>query len=194
MQTALNDEEKSDIELVELTLQNQDNFLYITKRYKDKLFRYIMRLTNIDPEDAEDILQEVFLKVYINLNDFDRDMKFSSWIYRITHNQVISHFRHAKSRPHGNSVSIEDNGVLNLSVDLDLDKEVDMGFLRKNIFKVLDSLDVKYREVLILKFFEEKDYKEISDIIKRPMGTVASFISKAKHEFKNELHKQNIKL
>jgi RNA polymerase sigma-70 factor, ECF subfamily len=194
MQTDLIEEEKSDIELVELTLQNQDNFLYITKRYKDKLFRYIMRLTNIDPEDAEDILQEVFLKVYINLNDFDPDMKFSSWIYRITHNQVISHFRHTKSRPQGNAVSIEDSGVLNLSADLDLNKEVDIGFLRENIFKVLDTMDVKYREVLVLKFFEEKDYKEISDIIKRPMGTVASFISKAKQEFKNELSKQNIKL
>jgi RNA polymerase sigma-70 factor (ECF subfamily) len=55
-------------------------------------------------------------------------------------------------------------------------------------------LDDKYREVLVLKFLEEKNYQEISDIIKKPPGTVASTINKAKQEFRKELARQKITL
>src|SRR3989339_1384271 len=91
--------QKTDEELVSLSLQNQDNYLFLIRRYQDKLLRYIQRISNVSLEDAEDILQEVFIKVYYKLNDFDPDLKFSSWIYRITHNQVISHYRKTQARP-----------------------------------------------------------------------------------------------
>ncbi len=185
---------KTDEELVALTLANQDYFLYITQRYKEKLYRYIMRLTNIDGEEGEDILQEVFLKVYLNLNDFDANLKFSSWIYRITHNQVISHHRKAKARPQGNTITLDDDEVANIMADLDIEKQVDINILRESIDKILGSLDEKYRNVLVLKYLVEKNYQEISDIIKRPMGTVATYLNKAKQEFRKELAKQNIKL
>ena len=185
---------KTDQELVALTLENQDYFLCIIKRYKIKLFNYIRRITNIDEEEIEDLLQEIFLKAYQNLNDFDRDLKFSSWIYSIAHNQAISHYRKTKVRPQGNLITLEDEKVKNISADLNIEKEIDLEILNKNIFKILYNLDNKYREVLILKFFEEKSYQEISDIIKRPMGTVASLINRAKEEFRKELKRQNIKL
>lgn len=186
--------EKSDNELVALALNNQDYFLYIINRHKNKLLKYIMRITNIDPEEAEDILQEVFIKVYLNLNDFDQDLKFSSWIYRITHNQVISHHRKIKIRPQGYKVNLTDNEVKNLTSDFNQAKDYDIKITKEVIIKVLAGLEKKYREILVLKFIEEKSYQEISDIIERPMGTVASQISKAKQEFQKEFTKQNIKL
>ena len=184
----------SDEELVLMTLENQDNFLYLVDRYKNRLLGYIRRLTNIGNDDAEDILQEVFIKVYLNLNDFNKDLKFSSWIYRITHNQVISSHRRLKARPEGYAVNIEDAAARNLAADIDIMAGADLQILKKSIFKVLDRLDEKYREILILKFLEEKNYQEISDIIKKPSGTVASTINKAKSEFRKELKKQNINL
>ena len=184
----------SDEELVLMTLENQDNFLYLVDRYKNRLLGYIRRLTNISNDDAEDILQEVFIKVYLNLNDFNKDLKFSSWIYRITHNQVISSHRRLKARPEGYAVNIEDAAARNLAADIDIMAGADLQILKKSIFKVLDRLDEKYREILILKFLEEKNYQEISDIIKKPAGTVASTINKAKSEFRKELKKQNINL
>jgi RNA polymerase sigma-70 factor (ECF subfamily) len=184
----------SDEELVRLTLESQDNFLYLVDRYKGRLMSYIRRLTNVNNEDAEDILQEVFIKVYLNLNDFNNDLKFSSWIYRITHNQVISNHRKLKARPEGYAVNIEDSAARNLAADIDIMAGADLQILKKNIFKILDRLDEKYREILILKFLEEKNYQEISDIIKKPAGTVASTINKAKSEFKKELIRQNINL
>ncbi|MFA5108999.1 MAG: RNA polymerase sigma factor [Patescibacteria group bacterium] len=182
----------SDEELVKLALQNRDDFLYLVDRYKNRLLSYIRRLTSVNNEDAEDILQEVFIKVYLNLNDFNGDLKFSSWIYRITHNQVISSHRRLKARPEGYAVNIDDAAARNLAADINIEIGADLQILKNNIFKILNGLDKKYREVLILKFLEEKNYREISDIIKKPMGTVASMISKAKSEFKKELARQKI--
>ncbi len=174
---------KTDAELVKLTLANQDNFLYLIKRYEAKLLAYIFRISNFSREEAEDVLQDVFIKVYENLNDFDTDLKFSSWIYRIARNQTISQYRRNKARP--KTVSLEtENDVLKLAAKLDIEKEVDIKYLRTNIEGVLSQLDRRYREVLVLKFLEEKDYKEISDILEKPMGTVATLIRRAKEKFR----------
>ncbi len=187
-------EDKSDEEIVKLSLVDQEYFLHIIKRYKMKLYRYVLRISNIDPEEAEDILQEVFMKVYQNLNDFDDSLKFSSWIYRITHNQVISNFRKISSRPQKAGFDIDDDFIKNISSELDLVKDIDADILRNNILKVLEQMNVKYKEVLILKFLEEKSYNEISDIIKKPMGTVGSLMNRSKKEFKKEFVKLNIKI
>jgi len=182
----------SDEELVKLTLAHQDNFLYLVDRYKGRLLSYILRLTSVNNEDAEDTLQEVFIKVYLNLNDFNKDLKFSSWIYRITHNQVISNHRRLKARPEGYAVSIDDQAARSLAAEIDIAAGADLQLLKVVIVKILDKLDKKYREVLILKFWEEKSYQEISDIIKKPPGTVASMLNKAKSELEKEFAKQNI--
>jgi len=184
----------SDEELVKLTLANQDNFLYLVDRYKGRLLSYIRRLTNVNNEDAEDTLQEVFIKVYLNLNDFNKDLKFSSWIYRITHNQVISNHRKLKARPEGYAVSIEDQAARNLAAEIDIAAAADLQLLKAEFAKTLNIIDKKYREVLVLKFWEERSYQEISDIIKKPSGTVASMLNKAKAEFEKEFSKQNINL
>ncbi|MBI4778903.1 RNA polymerase sigma factor [Candidatus Falkowbacteria bacterium] len=184
----------SDGEIVRLSLENRDYFLLVVNRYKEKLSRYVRRLSNLSLDDAEDLLQEIFLKVYLNLNDFDEDLKFSSWIYAIARNQTISHYRKLKIRAEGHAIAINDKNFKEIMFDFDIKKNLDMNYLKEDILKILDKLDGKYREVLILKFFEEKDYREISDIIKRPIGTVGSLMNKAKIEFKKKLIEQNIKL
>ncbi len=186
--------DKTDEELVVLTLDNQSYFSHIIKRYEEKLLHYILRITNVSHEEAEDILQDVFIRVYENLRDFDSDLKFSSWIYRITHNQVIGNYRKNKARPQMAIFDLEEDILEKLASDLDLAKELDAQFLRKNIYQVLGRLNSRYQEILVLKYLEEKDYREISDIIKKPMGTVASLLNRAKQEFRKELEKRNIKI
>lgn len=184
----------SDEELVSFTLQNQDFFLHIMNRYEKKLFYYIMRITNLDPEDAQDVLQDVFIKVYKNLNDFDSNLKFSSWIYRITRNQVISNFRKIKARPENIPIDFREDVLNNLISEIDTVKDMDHEIMKKNISQILSGMDEKYRGVLVLKFLEEKDYKEISDIIKKPLGTVGTLINRAKKQFKKELEKSQISI
>lgn len=177
-------QKKTDSELVAMILENSELFGILVRRYEEKIFRYLMRIFFMPKEDAEDILQSIFLKVYRNLNDFDRDLKFSSWVYRIAHNEAISHFRKKKIRPH--TVSIDDSPSLvkHITSGENITCDLEKNCTKEEIAKVLECLDEKYREVLVLKFLEDKDYQEISDILERPMGTVATLISRAKKQFR----------
>ena len=177
--------QKTDEELVALTLRSQDYYSCLVSRYEAKIMRYIMRISSFSKEDAEDILQEVFIKVYKNLNDFDQGLKFSSWIYRIAHNEVISHYRRMKARPILITTDA-DEWLKTMASSDDLEKELERKFTAEEIKNILSKMDMKYKEVLVLRFLEEKDYQEISDILKKPMGTVATLINRAKKQFKDE--------
>ena len=187
-------EGKTDSDLVSLTLKDQDYFLCLMEKYQERLLRYIFRLTAATKEDAEDILQDVFIKVYKNLNGYDRKLKFSSWIYRITHNEVISNWRKVKARPDVINSEKTDFILEKITANLDIEKDADDKILRENMFKVLYTLDPKYREVLILRYIEEKDYSEISDILRKPVGTVGTLLNRAKKKLKEEITKGNINL
>ncbi len=185
--------QKDERTLVAASLANRDAFLDIVKLYEKPLSSYIRRLTKVDADELQDILQEIFIKTYLNLNDFNHSLKFSSWIYRIAHNYVISRYRKLKARPEGNAINIDEEGLKNLADGIDISIQTDLNLASEEINKVLDLLDGKYREVLVLKFLEEKSYEEISDILKKPAGTVASMINRAKLAFKSETEKQKIK-
>ena len=185
--------EKSDEELVSLTLKNQDFFTCIMERYEEKLKRYIRRISGVSIEDAEDLLQEIFVKVYRNLYGFDTSLKFSSWIYRISHNQVVSHWR--KTRMAQNVLKFEggEDYLKILSSGEDLAQNVERKFTGEEVRRVINKLDEKYREVLVLKFLEGKDYQEISDILQKPLGTVATLINRAKKQFRKIAEDKEIK-
>lgn len=184
---------KTDEELVVMALENQDYFGCIVTRYERRLLVYIVRISGLSREDAEDVLQDVFIKIYVNLNSFDDKLKFSSWVYRIAHNEVINNYRKKKARPE-KAMDLDDEFLNNLASDMRTDGHVDIQYLKENVEKVLVEMESKYREVLILRFWEDKDYSEISDILKKPMGTVATLLSRAKANFQKELERQNIKL
>ena len=177
---------KTDNELVGLSLVDPNQFLYLTKRYEDKLLRYIARISKLNREDSEDILQEVFIKTYYNLNGFDSELKFSSWIYRIAHNETISAIRKKSVRP---TVSLEVGDLENFSDSFDFIKDLDNSLDRRLIDEALFRLDEKYREVLVLRFLDDKDYTEIADIIKKPVSTIGNLILRGKKLFKEEYNR-----
>lgn len=184
---------KTDKQLVALTLKNQDYYLCLMKRYEGRLLNYILKISNINKEDAEDILQEVFVKAYQNLNDFDLNFKFSNWIYSIAHNTTISTFRKKNIRPQ--SVSWDNEELINiLESTYNVEKDTIRQLAYEQILDIINRLPLKYKEVLILKFIENKDYKEISDILHKPMGTIATLINRAKKSLKQELLKEGLKL
>lgn len=184
--------EKTDEELVALTIENQDFFSCLVDRYSDKLTRYIMRISSSTREDAEDLLQEIFVKAYRYLNDFDQSLKFSSWVYRIAHNQVISQWRKTKSRPQVIKFEADEDFLKFIAADEDLALDTERKFEGEEVRGLVDSLDEKYREVLVLKFIEGKDYKEISDILQKPLGTVATLINRAKKQLKKIIKEKGV--
>ncbi|MCK9186406.1 sigma-70 family RNA polymerase sigma factor [Candidatus Gracilibacteria bacterium] len=182
---------KTDAEIVKLSLDNDACFEELVERYEAKLMRYILRIASLGKETAEDLLQEVFVKVYQNLNDFDSQFLFSSWIYKITHNVVISYIRKSYNGP--KFISIDDDEFYKNFIDLmpgnsDLPKELDSKNISKKVRAVLLELPEGYREVLVLYYLEEKSYKEISDILERPINSVSVMINRAKKQLKEKLN------
>lgn len=183
----INFEEKSDAELVQLSLADQNVYLHLMKRYEQKLIRYILRISNFTREDAEDVLQEVFVSVYQNLSLYNPEFKFSSWIYRITHNKTINYYKKKKSRPV--SLDLEDKEILDVIIldkDIALDVVAEVG--REMIIKAIGELEPKYKSVLVLRYLEGKEYSEISDILKMPVNTVGTLINRAKQILKKKLN------
>jgi len=177
----------SDEELTQKSLQDPDWFRCLVERYEEKLQRYIRRLTNMPAEDQEDVLQEIFLNVYRNLYSFDPSLKFSSWIYRIAHNQVISLWRKQQRRPKIIFGEEGANLLEKMATEDDILASLNKQDLQKELESVLTKLKPQHMEVLVLKFLEEKSYQEISDILKKPPGTVASLINRAKKELRKYL-------
>jgi len=175
--------ERTDVELVGMSLENSDHFLCLSKRYEDKLLRYIIRISKFSREDAEDVLQEVFIKTYFNLNGFDKELQFSSWIYRIAHNEAVSAIRKKVVRP---TIALEVEDLVKFGDSFDMTKDMDNILDRKMIDEALSKLDEKYREVLVLRFLDEKDYTEIADILKKPVSTVGNLLLRGKKLFKEE--------
>ncbi len=128
------------------------------------------------------MLQDIFVKVYKNLNSYDNAFTFSAWIYRIAHNESISWYRKLKVRPEGNLVNDEDELLLRqiVSQENSADKEFDESVNAEEIMRALYELDEKYRDPIILQYFENKEYDEISDILKIPIGTVGTLIHRGK--------------
>lgn len=177
----------TDEELVGLSLENKRLFAEIVHRYEGKLGRYIHRLAKLGSEDTEDLLQDVFLKVYENLNSFDRDLKFSSWIYRITHNETMAFLRRRKVRPQGHMVDGSEEVLAAIASELDLMRDIEVTDDMRILQTALGELTQEYREVLVLQYFEHKSYDEISDILAIPPGTVATRINRAKERLRKAM-------
>lgn len=171
---------KSDAEVVQLVLSNKDFFAILVERYEAKLSRYLRRLGVSTAEDIEDLLQTVFIKVYKNLNSYSGEFTFSAWIYRICHNEAVSFFRAKRIRPHGNLIANSEEVLPYIFDDTEVPFETDKQYNKDEIGQALEKLDSKYRQIIILRYFEELSYEEISEFLKIPPGSVATHLYRAK--------------
>lgn len=168
----------SDEELASF-VREKDKELYgeIIRRYQEKLLRYVEKIVR-DEHIAQDAVQEAFIKAYVNLNSFNTNKKFSSWIYRISHNEAINLIKKEKKK-----VSLGKNKWMSEMIEdknVDIEKEFERKELIKTVRKLLKRLPVKYRSPITLFYLEEKSYEEISDILRIPVGTVGTRINRGK--------------
>lgn len=160
-------------------------FEILIDRYQDKITRYARRFF-ADKEDVEDLVQDVFLKVYLNINSYDSSQRFSPWIYRIAHNTFVNKIAWKSVRK---LVSIDTDEVFTLSLASpeNVERESIRREEREQMERHLQSLDEKYREPLVLFFYEELSYEEIADILKIPINTVGIRILRGKEKLKTLL-------
>lgn len=186
--THMPNDQLTDEALAQSSLHDEDAFYLLMKRYEPLLLRYIHRMTRISSEEAEDLLQEIFIKVYRNLNGFDINLKFSTWVYRIAHNEIISQYR--KTRRDHLAIGLDDeredvHSIVSLISDtLNVEAEYLNREKAVEVRTALGELAPKYREILVLRYFEELSYEEISDILQKPPGTVATLIKRASVKFR----------
>lgn len=153
------------------------SFGILVERYEAKLQRYAKRFL-FGHEDSQDIVQDVFLKAYSNLRSFDPTQRFSPWIYRIAHNEFINAIRKKGREP----LSFFDPDTLfpHPIAKERADTEVKDNELRTMLDTCLDKLDIKYREPLVLYYYEDMDYQSIADILHIPVSTVGVRLSRGK--------------
>ncbi len=173
----------SDKDIIAKSLEDVDYFACLVLKYEVRLLTYIKKISQSNHDEAEDILQEAFIKIWKNLNGYDPRLTLESWIFRIVHNETISFWRKKTSFSKDNIVRLDDERLHTLMTTEDID-EMKGESLFGIIEEVLPLLKQEYREVLVLKYLEDKSYIEISDILKIPEGTVATRINSAKKSFK----------
>ncbi len=175
-------------EEIAILVQNGDAHAFgvLVERFEAKMQRYARKFL-FGQEDAEDVVQEVFLKAYRNIRGFDSSRSFSAWLYRIAHNEFINAIKKKSRRPlfFFDPDTFFPHPIAKETADQDInDKEL------KNILDLcLEKIDLKYREPLILFYYEELDYKEISEIMRLPIATVGVRLNRGKKMLR-DMYKQ----
>jgi len=177
----INSDNLSDSDIITKVINGDvDTFRLIVERYEAKLMRYSIYLLK-DYDIASDVVQETFIKSYINLRNFRIGKQFSSWIYRILHNNAMNAIKSNKKTC--STAAIDEIGD-DFIKKFETDKIIDKKLLDAKVRKCLDKISVKYQEILELSYFENLKYEEISDILHIPTSTVGVRIRRAKQMLK----------
>jgi len=146
-----------------------EQFSSLVERYQDKLLRYARKFLS-DQDDRDDLVQDVFVKAYENMQSFDTTRRFSPWIYRIAHNEFVNAI---KRRARGPVLGLDFDVVFPyLAAGETADEAALERDLKKTLEECLDQLDPKYREPLVLYYYEGLSYKDMADILRIPTSTV----------------------
>ena len=174
---------RTDEELVALVQgNNQEALGVLMDRYQAKLLRYGRRFLSQD-ESIVDVVQDVFIKAYENIQSFDAARKFSPWIYRIAHNAFVNEIRRKSREP---LMYLDLDAILaHPAYEFDPAADEERATTQILIEKGLDALAPAYKEVIILYYIEEQSYQEISDILQVPVGTVGVRLRRAREALKN---------
>ena len=147
-----------------------------------------------DPGLAEDLGQEVFLKAFRSLASFDPERKFSSWLFKIAHNAAVDQLRRrgVETEPLEGTLAAADGPVRQIADPAAETPEAahHRGDLRRALEAAIGELRPVYREVVVLRFQEELSYDEIAEVTGLPLGTVKTFIHRARKELAELLRGQ----
>jgi RNA polymerase sigma-70 factor (ECF subfamily) len=163
----------------------QQAFGTLVERYEQKLLRYARKFL-FDPEESRDVVQEVFIKAYTNIKSFKTDQRFSPWIYRIAHNEFINRGKKRQRHPVF-YFDFFDTLIPHPQAKESATALAERNDLRRELDQHLAALSPKYREPLVLYYFEELDYTEIADILQIPVSTVGVRLARGRQQLKKLL-------
>jgi RNA polymerase sigma-70 factor, ECF subfamily len=170
---------------------DRDLFTALVSRYEKRVVNYVYRITH-RYEEAHDLAQEIFVKVYLALDRYDPKYQFSTWLFRIAQNSAIDALRKksiaevplarqsAEDEPSGKEREFADDGISPY-------RALKNKQLSAAIDKAVDNLPADYRELIQLRHFAEMSYEEIASMKKLPLGTVKNKLFRARNLLKEQL-------
>lgn len=164
---------------------SQDAYYELVQRFQRPLYALIARMVR-DASLAEDLSQEVFVKAFRSLGSYDPSRKFSSWLFKIAHNTAIDQLRRRSLDTEPLDGDGEDDAGPARTLHSPLSETPEAlsqrGALRAAIESAIEGLRPEYREVVLLRFQEGLSYEEIVEITGLPLGTVKTFLHRARKQ------------
>jgi len=172
-------------------IQNGDiiAFAQLVNQYSTPVLTFIHRIVS-SKEDAEDISQEVFIKVYKGINQFRSDSSFSTWLYAIVKNTCYSYLQ--KKRPNMISLDKKTDVVNTISINYPEntpERIAERNDFRDNVMDCLTKLSPKYNMVIQLFYYQQLRYEEIAKVLQIPLGTVKTHLHRALRALRREVLK-----
>ncbi|MEW6103994.1 MAG: RNA polymerase sigma factor [bacterium] len=167
-------DERKDDELVILSRKDKENFARIVNRYKNRVYNIAYNYF-YDYDEANDCAQEAFVKVYKSLSSYKLGTNFKAWLFRITHNLCIDRIRKKKKE-----IRLEDNPEIIPYSEDDPD-------IKLSLEEAVGKLSPEYRAIIGLRYQEDLSYEEISKVMNIPIGTVKTWLFRAKGALKKNL-------
>lgn len=173
----------SDYEIIKACLDGDSNcFCELISRYKNLVYSIILRMV-ADKEEANDLAQEVFIKIYKNLGKYHSDFKFSTWTMRITTNHVIDYRRKKKQQ----TIPLDDAGLLAISDDSSPEAEYIEKESAQALKKAVEGLPDMYKVPIVLYHQQGLSYQEIAAVIEEPLSKVKNRIFRGRRMLKDDL-------
>ncbi len=173
---------------------NLDCFEELICAHQQKVYNIALRMLG-NEQDAFDVSQEVFIKVYKNLNGFQENASFSTWVYRIATNTCLDFLRKAKERKKDISMDAQiafDDGEASFQLE-DTSADIEEAILRKErmqvLYRAIDQLRDEHKKMIVLRELQGMSYQEIAEITGMNLGTVKSKMNRARLALKNALEK-----
>lgn len=170
-------------------------FAELVDLYKDKIYHLANRMLG-NRQEAEDIVQETFLRVYKNLDRYDETQKFSTWIYRIGTNLCIDHMRKRKASYSLDADFGEGEGTDGYSMlpsdEKTPESQVILSETQMRIRKAIDMLPETYKSVVVLRYLHDMSLQEIGDVLQMPVTTVKTRVHRGREYLRKRLEKEKI--
>ncbi|MDF2651302.1 MULTISPECIES: RNA polymerase sigma factor SigW [unclassified Paenibacillus] len=173
---------------------DRNAFAELVELYKDKIFHLAYRMLN-NKQEAEDAVQETFLRVYTNLHRYDENQKFSTWIFRIGTNLCIDKLRRRKNTysldaemPDGEG---NDYYAMLPSHEDTPEKQVIVSETQEQIRQAIETLPEKYKSVVILRYLHDMSLQEISDVLDMPVTTIKTRVHRGREYLRKRLEQED---
>lgn len=172
---------------------DQQAFAEIVGLYQDKLYHMAFRMLG-SRQEAEDVVQEAFLRVYRNLDRYDEGMKFSTWIYRIATNLCIDRLRKRKPSYSLDAESTEHEGLDGYAMIPSDDRTPESAALLSEtqliVRQAIETLPAKYKSIMVLRYMHDLSLQEIGDVLGMPVTTVKTRVHRGREYLRKRLERR----